>query len=194
MPTAVVEYGLTEMEHKALPAKWQLPLVPYPGCPACEDRMRSKGLVFLKSIEASIRLARCCNPRCRTVVRLWPSWAAIGCHASLAQVEVVVEVREAQGSWREAATAAELEHRPRKLREWVRRVDAVMMSLVVVVAGLMPAGGGLWMAQLHVILAMPGPGVFLALRKWLWVEHGLVLGPVVLRSYGRRSGRSPPSP
>jgi len=128
------------------------------------------------------------------VVALWPSWAAVGCHASLAQVETVVEVREALGSWQKAAKAAGLEHRPRKLREWVRRVDAVMVCLVVVVAGLLPAGGGRWMAQLHFILAMPGPGVFLALRKWLWEEHGLVLGPVVLRSYGRRSGRSPPSP
>ena len=194
MPTAVVEYGLTETEHKALPAKGQLPLTPYPECPACQERMRSKGLLHLKSIEASIRLVRCVNPECRTVVRLWPTWAAVGCHASVAQVEAVVETREGGGSWRKAAEAAGIEHRPRKLREWVRRVDAVMMSLVVVVAGLMPADGGHWMAQLHVILAMPGPGVLVALRRWLWVEHGLVLGPVVLLPYGRRSGRSPPSP
>lgn len=156
--------------------------------------MHSKGLVYLKSVGAWIRVARCCAPGCRTVVRLWPMWAAVGCHASVAQVEEVMEVRETGGSWRKAAEAAGLEHRPRKLREWVRRVDAVMMSLLVVVSGLAPAGGGQWMMQLHGILALPGPGVFLALRKWLWVEYGLILGPVVLRSYGRRSGRSPPSP
>ena len=156
--------------------------------------MHSKGLVYRKSIGAWIRVARCCSSQCRAVVALWPVWAAMGCHASLAQVEVVAETRGARGSWRGAAKAAGLEHRPRKLREWMRRLDAVMMSLVVVVTGLLPADGGHWMAQLHVILSIPGPGVFVGLRRWLWEEHRLVLGPVVLRSYGRRSGRSPPSP
>jgi len=194
MPSAVVEYGLTGTDHRALREKWQVPLTPYPECPACKGPMHSKGVVYRKGIGAWIRLGRCCAPQCRTVVALWPMWAAVGCHASLAQVEAVVEKREAGESWSTSARAAGLEHRPRKLREWVRRVNAVMMSLVVVVAGLRPSGGHGWMGQLHVLLAEPGPGVFLALRKWLWVEHRLVLGPVTLRPYGRRSGRSPPSP
>lgn len=194
MPMAVTEYGLTATEHMALKLKSEVPLLPWLPCPRCCSPMRSKGLVFRKRVQVWLRQGRCTNADCRCVVTLLPPWACVGIAATMAEVEAVVETREAGGSWREAAVAAGLEFKPRKFLGWLRKFSATMCAMLPLVPGLMLGCGGGWVPAARVALGVEGPGVLVALRWQLYRQEGVVFGPLRLLTHDRIAGRGPPVP
>jgi hypothetical protein len=151
--------------------------------------------VLRKRIGAWVRLVRCKVPQCRTVIVLQPHWAPIRLGATLAEVEQVITTREQGGTWREAATAAGMEHNPRKYRRWHAMFCQVMLALLPAVPGLrLQPGGDDWLAQVRALLGVASHGALEALRWHLFGENGAVLGPTRLLTLGRARARAPPPP
>ena len=193
MAMAVTSYGQSVTEHRA--AGHDLPVFSWPCCPRCASSTWSKGLVLRKRIGAWVRLVRCKVPQCRAVIVLQPPWAPIRLGATMAEVEHVLATHEQAGTWREAATAAGLEHNPRKYRRWRATFALVMLALLPSLPGLrlQPDGDG-WLAQVRALLGVADHGVLEVLRWHLFNQDRVVLGPTRLLALGRPRARAPPTP
>ena len=141
-----------------------------------------------------MRVRRCANPACRTVVVLLPEWMSVRVGATLPEIERVIGAREEGATRREAAQAAGIACAPAKQRAWEGAVGAVMEQLLPRVPGLSLEHGPRWMRQLRRLLGIEGAGVLEALRWRLFLEDGTVLGPLCLVTLDRARARAPPSP
>ncbi|MDI7268203.1 MAG: hypothetical protein QME96_09440 [Myxococcota bacterium] len=128
------------------------------------------------------------------MVLLLPVWASVGIAATLDEVEQVVEARENAATWREAASSAGMEDRPRKYREWLRRFEQVMAATLPLLPGLKLGEGGGFVGKLRGVLGVVGRGVLVALRRLLYRAYAVVLAPLRLLRHDRASSRPPPSP
>ena len=183
MPMAIVEYGLTVVEHKAVARR--LLALPHPQCPNCEAACWSKGLVYRKRAGVYVRQSRCSTSGCRTVVTLLPAWMAVRIAATLDQIENVIESRESGATWRVCADRAGLSHRPSTYRRWFRCFDAVMTAVLPSVECLILSNEGGWVEQLRLVLDVTGAGVLMKLRWRLFDHDGAVLGPLRIFAHGR---------